>query len=241
MIDVHSHVIPGVDDGSRTMEESVQMLRCLVEQGFTGVIATPHDSRRRPLPDLDERVQALEAEIRRICPDFSVWPGQETYYHDGLVERLKCGEAHPINHTRYVLVEFEPDVAARQLLLAVRRLAEAGYWPLLAHMERYVCLKDEGCLRDAAGYGGCFQMNYDSLVGFWYSREVRRCRRLVRDGWIQVLGTDMHRMDWRPPRTQATITWLKTNVEPRVIRELTEENPRRLVNGERLVRPGVNE
>ncbi|MCD8371006.1 MAG: protein tyrosine phosphatase [Clostridiales bacterium] len=236
MIDVHSHVIPGVDDGSRTMEESIQMLRSLAEQGFTGVIATPHDSRRRPLADLDERVQDLEGEIRRFCPDFSVWPGQETHYHEGLVERLKRGEAHPLNHTRYVLVEFDPGVAAKQLLLGVRRLSEAGYWPLLAHMERYMCLKDDECLRDAAGYGCFFQMNYDSLTGRWYSREVRRCRNLVRNGWIHVLGTDMHRMDWRPPVTQKALEWLNNSLDPDAVRLMTEENPRRLISGERLVR-----
>ncbi|MCD8123149.1 MAG: protein tyrosine phosphatase [Clostridiales bacterium] len=232
MIDVHSHVIPGVDDGSRTMDESLQMIRSLAKQGFTGVIATPHDSRRRPLTGLDERVRVLACEIRRFYPGFSVWPGQETYYHDGLVERLKCGEAYSINHTRYVLVEFEPDMAAKQFLLGVRRLSEAGYWPVIAHVERYACLNEEGCLRDAAGYGARFQMNYDSLAGKWYSREVRRCRRLVSEGRIQFLGTDMHRTDWRPPETQAAMAWLEKNVEREMIRIMTEENPLRLVNGE---------
>ncbi|MCD8369688.1 MAG: protein tyrosine phosphatase [Clostridiales bacterium] len=235
MIDVHSHIIPGVDDGARTMEESVQMLKSLAEQGFCGVIATPHDSRRKSLEKLDERVRELTCEIRRFCPDFCVWPGQETCYHDGLIERLKCGEAYSINHTRYVLVEFEPDVSANRFLLGVRRLSEAGYRPLIAHMERYVCLNEERCLKDAVDYGALFQMNYDSLTGKWYSGEVRRCRRLVSEGWIQVLGTDMHRMDWRPPRTRTAVEWLRKNIGREMFRAMTEENPLRLVNGEPML------
>ncbi|MCD8371506.1 MAG: protein tyrosine phosphatase [Clostridiales bacterium] len=234
MIDVHSHIIPGVDDGSRTMEESVRMLISLAKQGFTGVIATPHYSRREVLADLDGKAQDLEREIRQFFPDFSVWPGQETWYHDGLVERLQAGKAYTINHTRCVLVEFEPEVAPGRFLLGVRRLAEAGYRPLIAHMERYLCLRDEGLLRDAAGYGAWFQMNYDSLSGRWYEREVRRCRRLVQEGRIQCLGTDMHRLDWRPPETRAAMEWLESHVEEGVLRSLTEENPRRLVSGKPL-------
>lgn len=236
MIDVHSHVIPGVDDGSRSMDESVELLKRLADQGFTGAVATPHYSRQSTLERLEESTSALEQEMQKHYPDFHVWPGQETRYHDGLAERLGRGEAHTINHTRYVLVEFDPYVPSKKLTLGIRVLAEGGYFPVLAHMERYPCLEDEGCMRLLRQYGCSFQMNYTSLAGGWLDREARRCRRLVLEGCIQLLGTDMHRVDWRPPETEAAMSWLRKSADGRLIRLLTEENPLRLVRGEPLAR-----
>ena len=104
IIDVHAHVIPEVDDGSREMEESLEMLKMAAEQGVCAVIATPHDSRRRKSVDLQERVWQLQDQIQKKYPDFCVYVGQETYYHSDLKERLKKGEAYTMAGSRYVLV-----------------------------------------------------------------------------------------------------------------------------------------
>ena len=93
IIDVHAHVIPGVDDGSRVMRESVSLLKRAAEQGIVGVIATPHYSRRHVLTGLKERAARVQEAIRETYPDFFVYPGQETFYHNELTDRLRAGEA----------------------------------------------------------------------------------------------------------------------------------------------------
>ena len=100
--------------------------------------------------------------------------------------------------SRYVLVEFDPAVSYGQLMRGVRRLSEAGYWPILAHIERNFCLREHG-LEEIFSLGCYLQMNFASLQGHWYQKDVRWCRKQVEEGRIQFLGTDLHRTDFRPP------------------------------------------
>lgn len=93
IIDIHAHILPGIDDGSRDWDESRRMLEESYRQGIRYIIATPHYSRRGLNPDIYDLSEKLKEEARRIAPDFRTGLGQETYYHDGLVENLRDGKA----------------------------------------------------------------------------------------------------------------------------------------------------
>ncbi len=233
IIDVHAHVIPEVDDGSREMEESLEMLKMAAEQGVCAVIATPHDSRRRKSLDLQERVWQLQDQIQKKYPDFCVYVGQETYYHSDLKERLKKGEAYTMAGSRYVLVEFSPSVVYKELYYGIRNLREAGYLPILAHMERYHCFRQEGT-EELENMGCVFQMNYDSLQGNWFQKETRWCRKQVESGVIDLLGTDMHRIDWRAPEIGQALSWLDGHVSPERIQQLVYKNPLKIIRKEKI-------
>lgn len=238
MIDVHAHVLPGVDDGARDMDEAVNMLKLLAEQGFTGVIATPHGMGRshgepEKLPALAEE---LQQRIRETYPEFSVYLGQEQWFCQELPARLRQGAAYTMAGTRYVLVEFSPGAAYSVLFQGIRALTGSGYIPILAHVERYDCLmREPGRIRELTSCGCVIQMNYDSLKGSWFQSETRRCRKLAETGQIHLLGTDTHRMDFRPPRTEDAVRWLENHISLEYLRQLTEENPLRLIHGERIL------
>ena len=105
-------------------------------------MATPHYSRSGLCPEIYELSARLAEEAKKIAPDFKTGLGQETYYHEGLVENLKQGQALTLEGTRCVLVEFDPQEAYHSLYQAVRKMTMARYIPVIAHVERYFCLRE---------------------------------------------------------------------------------------------------
>lgn len=234
IIDVHAHILPGIDDGARTMDESVCLILSAIEQGVVAMIATPHYSRRKELSGLGELAEELRKRIWQVCPGFSVFLGQETYYHEELPRRLKEGKALTMAGSRYVLVEFDPGASWQTMFRGLRKLMETGYTPILAHMERYVCLRQENRVRELISCGCRMQMNYESLAGRWYQSEPRWCRRQILEGRIHLLGSDMHRVDFRPPKITPAYRWLEAHVESGYVDRLTRGNPEHILKNERM-------
>lgn len=242
MIDIHAHVLPGVDDGARTTEESCALIGQAVKAGFRAIIATPHYSRRRGAEGCAEALEQLRKavhETSQIPDDFEIYLGQETYYHEELVDNLKAGKALTMAGSRYVLVEFDTSVSFQTMSRAMRRLLTSGYVPILAHMERYACLREEKNLDSICRSGCLMQMNYESLDGHWFSREVRWCRKQVLEGKIQFLGTDMHRTDYRPPKIEKSMVWLKKSVtkkklSSRLLKNMTCSNAEKMLRNEKI-------
>lgn len=234
IIDLHAHILPGVDDGARDFEESRAMLRAAYDQGMRRIIATPHYSRRRGSDGLAELTAKLCALAREIDPDFEVLSGQETYYYEGLAEALKSGHALTLAGSRYVLVEFDPGVPYQKLYQGVRKLTMARFIPVLAHVERYACLRDGGNFKELARCDCRFQMNYDSLAGAFFDSNVRWCRKQVAEGKIHVLATDMHRMDYRKPDLSKPMAWLKKHVGERQLNALVWDHPQAIIKNERM-------
>ena len=224
MIDIHAHILPGVDDGARSMEEACELVKMLVEAGFATIIATPHYSRRRGTEGYEAVFRELKEKLEMEYPEFQLYLGHETYYHEELAERLKEGNAYTLAGSRYVLVEFDNGVSFQTIRRAIRRLITTGYLPILAHMERYRCLREKKYLDEVLSSGCYLQMNYESLEGHWFQAEVRWCRNLVKEGHIDFLGTDVHRIDHRPPKIEKAMDWLEKHVDEGLIRRITCDN-----------------
>lgn len=224
IVDVHAHVLPGVDDGARDLEEACFLLDQAASQGIRTVIATPHASGRKDPKELKGLVTAVQQEIRKQHSDFTLYLGQEAYFHEDLPGRLKVGEVLTIAGSRYVLVEFDMKVSFGNLSRGIRALSMAGFQPVLAHIERYQCLRQKENLSEIAN-GGCLcQMNYSSLQGSRFHSEVRWCRRQVLAGNIHLLGTDMHRRDFRPPDFRGAMEWLESHLEEELLDAITWKN-----------------
>ena len=232
IIDVHAHILPGIDDGARDMAESCLLLEQAVRQGITAVIATPHNTKRAEPAEIRRLVQEIRDAFCSSHPGFAVYEGQEIYFHEKMADRLRAGELLTLAGSRCVLVEFDPGVSYRSLYRGIRMLISAGYQPVLAHMERYTCLFREENLADLTGSGCLMQMNYESLGGNPLAGRIRWCRRQVLAGNISFLGTDMHRTDYRSPDIGKPMNWLRKNIEESCLDEITYKNALHMINKE---------
>lgn len=232
-IDIHAHILPGVDDGAADWAEAEAMLQEAERQGIRCIIATPHYRPGQNRDVLAGMAEELNQMAQRIRPDMLVCLGQEILYFEGMEKALRKGEVLSLAGSRYVLVEFAPSDPWGKLERAVRQLIQAGYIPVIAHWERYGCLYERGRLEELIRTGAMVQMNYRSLEGSLIkgmtNRRLRWRRKMVLKGNIHFLSTDMHSMDKRPPRTRLALRWLARHDKKRLLRRLTWINARHIL------------
>lgn len=200
--DCHCHVIPGVDDGSRSTEESLAILRLLRGDGVRTVIATPHIYPGRfdnEPEDLRPRFEALCRERDAAGIEIELELGAEHWLDDSLLDRIAAGRVIAFGPERYVLFETTtgPHVPPR-LLDVTHALADAGYTPLCAHVERYAYLRDDDgheVLEDLRAAGARFQVNRSVGKANVPGQGTRgRFIAMLRErGWIDEVGSDLHR------------------------------------------------
>ncbi len=235
-VDIHSHIIPGVDDGARTMEESVDMLKVAYEQGVRTMYATPHFGSGKEKYDkglLLEKYEVLKEEALGIGEEgIKLILGNELYYNHSSVEALQKGEAFTMGGTRYVLVEFAFGIGYSELYKGLQRLLNEGYRPILAHIERYYCLfRQTSEIMSLRELGVLFQINVASVIPR-FSGEASFCRKLIKEGYIHFLGSDCHHIDWRPPVMSDGIEVLSKKTPDKYMDRLLYKNPCKFENNE---------
>lgn len=229
MIDIHAHILPGVDDGARDWEESMAMAQLSRQQGFCRIFATPHHSRRKGCGRLKELAGELQKRIEERVPGMSLILGEELYYYDDLVEDIKARRALTLGGSRFALVEFDPVISYETMYQAVRKMNLARFVPVIAHMERYLCLRRAENLEELMKCDCRMQMNYSSLLGKGvFNRDVRWCRAQVLGERVHYLATDMHRMDYRTPEVGEALKWLNRHVDEKRRSALVYDNAARI-------------
>ncbi len=203
-VDIHQHLVWGVDDGAKTIEDSVALLRCCADQGIRIIIATPHFlSGIEPFPYKKFKEHFLK--LRRICKEegipIKLLPGAEVFYTANTLNMLLDGRVPTLNGTRFILVEFNESVTWKGFEKAVRDLFNNGYRPIVAHIERYPAvyshrrqlrlLKEETRAK--------FQMNCGSIINPRSLRQKRFTESMLKERLIDAVATDSHNMEYRPP------------------------------------------
>lgn len=232
VIDVHSHVLPQVDDGSSSMEETIGMLSLVYEQGIRTVFATPHYHQGRhqySKTELYETLETVREAIKDELPGLFLLLGQEILYFDGICDALKAGEALTMGDSRAVLVEFRCADSWNAIFQGVRKLLYARYIPIIAHAERYQALREPGRLEELIQAGAVIQMNYSSLEGNFWNKDTHWCRKQVLEGRIHLLGTDAHNMGSRKPDLSGAMKWLDKKCPAGLVQAMTEIAARKLL------------
>lgn len=233
IIDLHSHILPGLDDGPSSREEALEMLRLAWEQGITGVIASPHYSECF-LNDDPNKIEQILEEIRELLTRHKIplrlYAGQELTYMEDLPRLLREGTVLSLAGGRYVLIEFLPCAPYLTILYAVQDLTQAGYRPVLAHVERYRALYSLEKVDVLRKKGALMQMNYHSVTGRFWDKQVRWCRRLLLEGRIDFMGTDMHDMNQRKPQIAEALRWMEKHLDQRYLVSILAGNARKLLS-----------
>lgn len=234
--DIHSHILPGVDDGAETIEESLSMLEIAYKEGTRNIVLTPHYIRGKnnyTKQELDDRLKEVQAEAEEWYPDLNLYLGNEVLYEDGIVDDLKNGLIQTMNGTKYVLVEFNIRISYNELYQAVRKIANARFRPIIAHVERYRCLfKHIERIDELVGLEVTLQMNISSIYGGFLDENARWCKQLVKEGYISFFGTDAHDLNDRAPYINDYIGWIRKKCGEDVLQQIFVENPKRMIENQ---------
>lgn len=202
-IDMHSHILPGVDDGSDSLETSLKMLRMADEDGISQIILTPHNKpwhRNTDHAEMKAKVDQLQDRLYQEGLAIRLHIGSELYYRNGLIEELEQGQAETLANSQYVLVEFDPSADYVYVRNGVYTLLTGGYYPIVAHVERYknVCCKINR-IGELIDMGGFMQVNAGSIMGKYGISMKRLTNKLLKQGLIHFVATDAHDLEQRIP------------------------------------------
>lgn len=202
-LDIHSHILPGVDDGSKDWDMTERMLQMAYSQGVRQIVATPHnypDRQRQDNEKILELAKEADRRAKKIAPDFDVFCGNEIYYRRGIAEEIESGHVLTMAGGRHLLVEFHPSEHYGKIYQGLKELIEEGYDPIVAHMERVQALfGSEEKLREIIKMGAFIQVNSASLSGGVFDRRAARLRKFIENGMVHFLGSDCHNLTERAP------------------------------------------
>jgi len=204
--DIHSHFIYGVDDGAKTYEDMIDLLDAAYADGIRGLVATPHHTPGiAPFPE-ELFLQRLN-EAHQYCQargyDITLYAGAEILYTPAMEPYVRQRRLPTYRGTTQALVEFVPDITARELENVLALMEDCGYTTVLAHIERYDCMVNGQAKRLKSRYDVRYQINCSAVLenrGFF---RAQRVKRWLREGLIDAVATDMHHAKYRPPRMQA--------------------------------------
>ena len=218
LYDIHCHIIPEVDDGARSMEESMKMLEMEYSEGVRHILLTPHfryEMFETPLETLRDQYAALKTAAAGRWPDLELKLGCELHTSLDLPLCLDQGTRLSMNGTEYVLLEFSGRDPRSQIFERTRDLLNHGYIPVIAHIERYAVLRNDiSHLRELKDMGAFLQVNADTISGKDGFMAKRYARKLMKAELIDFVGTDAHRMDTRTPGLLAAYETAARSIGP---------------------------
>lgn len=232
MIDFHSHILPGIDDGSRSIEQTIRMLKEAKEAGFTKIISTSHYIEGYYESDEAERTELLN-EVQKNISGIELYLGNEIYITNNMINLIQNKKASTINNSKYVLFEFPLSAKSMNDKEVVYRLIENGFVPVIAHPERYSYVQDNPeYIEELAEMGALFQANYGSIIGMYGKKAEKTLKKLLKNDLIRFFGTDSHRIDQVYTKMPKILKKLHKFLSDEEIEEFTVINPQKVLNNE---------
>lgn len=231
MIDIHNHIIYGVDDGSRSLDESLKMVELFMANGFDEIIATSHYDPSRYMvkkEDILEKSSILNDEIKKRSLDFKIYPGHEIQVDPKILNKIRDGKLLTLNNSRYVLCELSFVNKPLFLRDLIYNLSLEGFVPIIAHAERYPYVEAHtSFLYEFIKMGALVQINFSSM-----NSHRKTTQRLLKKNMVHFIGTDSHQSEWRSPNIQNEKREIIEIIGQEKFDELTLINPKKVINDE---------
>lgn len=240
MIDIHAHILPGIDDGADDLADALEMAAMAVESGVTTLVATPHCAAFGPqarcrAAEVRSAVRSFRAALAEAGIPLQIAHGMEIYGTPQVPQLLADGQLLCLNSTRYPLVEFDFVDYAAPATEILQSLVDGGLRPVVAHPERYRYTQDDPTLLNLWVEMGCLlQINKGSLLGRFGRVPQALALALVERGFAFAVASDAHSPVMRTTWMSEAAQLLEEEFSPRTAQQLLEENPRRLLNNETI-------
>lgn len=236
MIDVHSHIIPGIDDGAINFDESYSMFVEANKAGFTDIISTSHYIEGHYEEDSIKRhawIKAMNKILINNNMELNLHCGSEIYITQNLIKLIKDKKASTLADSKYVLFELPMNNNIKYLNEIIFEIKSLGMIPVIAHPERYSYIQENPNLAiTLISQGALFQGNYASVIGYYGKHAKRTLIKLLKANAIHFLGTDCHKMNDIYTKMDEIIKKLEKTIGKDKLEELSTINPKHILKNE---------
>ncbi len=232
MVDIHCHLLYGVDDGAESFEVSCSMLEIASKQGIDRIILTPH-YRRGMFP---YKKEALEESFQRVSEEadfkgIELYTGCEYHVDSDMVDNLLNGRQMTLAGGYYVLCEYRTATRPEFMRTTMEDLLAAGLIPIIAHAERYECIqKDQELLREYEKMGAMVQLNADSILGIDGHRLKAVCKSILKSGLADIVASDAHGIKNRGFHMKECRALISKKYGEDTAERLFEKNPMKIIS-----------
>lgn len=229
LVDIHCHILPGVDDGAPDMETSRAMIRDAYEQGVRYIIATPHYRPEMFEPSMKKVIRVYH-ELRDYAEEVGIGLrlGCEYYRNEQMIRHLDKKLRPTMLGSRYVLTEFSTNDSFVTVRNYIYELITKGYRPIVAHVERYFCCQEPERIQELKKLGAQIQINADSVLGYEGHTIKKFCAGLMKDDFVDFIGSDAHNLEGRKMNLGKCAAYVRKKMGQDYAEEIFVDNPRRI-------------
>jgi len=233
MIDLHSHLIPNVDDGSKSVSETIKLIKEAENAGFLDIILTPHYMVNAYEPQVSEILlwkEKLQELLEKENIKVNLYAGMEVYITEDIMELIKQNKILTLASSKYLLMELPLNTSVHYLDDVIIKLVKNNIVPIIAHPERYKFVQDSPEIIEEFIESGCMiQCNYGSILGQYGNNAKKTVKYLFKHNLVQFLGSDTHKQNTIYPTIGKAIKKITKIIGQDRMTELTDKNAKNIL------------
>ena len=238
MIDMHSHIIPTIDDGPQELKETIEMIKEAKQVGFKSIFMTPHYLTHYYEPSIKELENwkgKIEEEKEIIKTGIKLYSGLEIYVSDSIIDNYNKNKLLTLNYSKYMLIELPINASINYFDNIVFFLQSVSIVPILAHPERYIYIqKNPNLIQEYIKRGILIQSNFGSILGLYGKSAKKVLKKMLRKNQVHFLGSDAHKPNSIYPMIPKALKKIEKIIGKEKIKEITILNPMKVIKNKKI-------